>query len=144
MPNEGFDVAASLAQRPPTPSKGVPIGRFAGVRLGYAAPCYLGVVLALVQEADGRIVATVALFPGHPETVTARSGDARHRASGQWVQGFRLPALDRLQIPASLVVPASLALPGRSVELWEEGAAMERTVREVLEHGADFDRVRVS
>ncbi len=131
-------------QRPPTASKGVAIGRLAGVRLGDAAPFYLGVVRALVQETDGRIVATVALFAGHPEAVTARSGDARHRASGQWAQGFRLPALDRLQIPASLVVPASLALPGRAVELWEEGAAKECTVREVLEHGADFDRVRVS
>jgi hypothetical protein len=127
-------------QRPQTASKGVAIGRLAGVRLGEAGGFFLGVVRALVQETDGKIVATVALFPGKPEPIAVRAGDARNRTSAQWMQGFRLPALERLQVPASLVVPVSLAMRGRGIDVWE-GAPKEATVYEVLERGADFDRV---
>ncbi len=127
-------------QRPQTASKGVAIGRLAGVRMGDGTPFFLGVVRALVQETDGRIIATVALFPGRPEAIAVRSGDVRHRTSAQWTQAFRLPALERLNIPASLVVPGALAVRGRGIEVWE-GEAKGSTVHEVLEHGADFDRV---
>jgi hypothetical protein len=129
-------------ERPKTGSKGVAIGKLAGVRLGEGGPFFIGVIRALVQETDGRIIATIALFPGKPEPVAVRSGDARLRANAQWTQGLRLPALERLHIPASLVVPGSMALRGRGIEVWE-GGAKESTVYEVLEHGADFDRVTV-
>jgi len=130
-------------QRPQTGSKGVAIGRIVGVRLGDGHPFFAGVVRALVQETDGRIVATVALFPGKPEPIAVRAGDMRHRTSAQWMQGLRLPPLERLQIPASVIVPGSMALRGRGIEMWEDGAPKESTVYEVLEHGADFDRVTV-
>ena len=129
-------------QRPQTASKGVAIGRIAGVRLGDGGAFFLGVVRALVQETDGRIVATVALFPGKPEPVAVRAGDARNRSTAQWMQGFRLPAFERLQVPPTLVVAGAMAMRGRGIEVWE-GEAREMTVHEVLEHGADFDRVEV-
>ena len=128
-------------QRPPTASKGVGIGRLVGIRLGGdGAPFYLGVVRALAHETDGRLVATVALFPGKPEAVAVRSGDMRHRANANWTQGFRLPAIELMHVPASLVVPSSLAARGRVIEVWED-SPKESTVHEVLEHGTDFDRV---
>ncbi len=130
-------------RRPQSASKGVAIGRIVGVRLGEGGPFFIGVLRALVQETDGRIVATVALFPGKPEPIAVRAGDARHRSSAQWMQAFRLPALERLQVPASIVVPGALAVRGRGVEVWQDGAPKETTVYEVLEHGADFDRVTV-
>ena len=129
--------------RPATASKGVAIGRLVAMRLGEAGPFFLGLVSALSHETDGRIVATVTLFPGKPEPVPVRAADARNRASAQWAQGFRLPALERIHIAASLVVPAGVAARGRGIEMWEEGAPVERTVYEVLERGADFDRVTV-
>jgi len=129
-------------QRPSTASKGVAIGRLAGVRLGDSGAFYLGVIRALSHETDNRIIATVALFPGKPEPIAVRAG-ARNRTNAQWMQAFRLPPLERLQIPESLVVPASMALRGRGVETWREGVR-EATVAEVLEHGADFDRITVS
>jgi hypothetical protein len=128
-------------QRPQTASKGVAIGRIAAVRLGDGQPFYLAVVRALVQETDGRIVATVALFPGKPEAIGVRSGDVRHRTSVNWTQAFRLPAIEGLKIPSTLVVPSSMTLRGRAIETWEEELSMEATVREVVEHGTDFDRV---
>jgi cyclic-di-GMP-binding protein len=128
-------------QRPNTASKGVAIGRLAGVRLGDSGGFYLGVIRALSHETDNRIIATIALFPGKPEPIAVRAGG--NRTNAQWMQGFRLPALERLQIPESLLVPAAMALRGRALETWRESAG-ESTVREILEHGADFDRITVA
>ena len=128
--------------RPATASKGIAVGRLVAMRLGDTAPFYVGMVSALVQETDGRIVITVTLFPGRPEPIAVRAGDSRNRTTAQWVQGFRLPALAKLNMPESLVVPGGMALRGRGIETWLEGAK-ETTVYEVLEHGTDFDRVTV-
>jgi len=130
-------------QRPPTASKGVAIGRVVAMRLGDTAQFYLGEISALVQEVDGKVVITVTLFPGRPEPVAIRAGDARNRQNAQWSQGFRLPPLQKLNIPGSLVVPGGMALRGRGVEVWSEEGVKEHTVYEVLNHGTDFDRVTV-
>jgi hypothetical protein len=132
-------------QRPPTASKGVAIGRVLAMRLGDAAPFFLGMIQALVQETDGRIVITVGLFPGRPEAIAVRAADSRNRAQAQWWQGFRLPALERLGVPESLVVPSGLASRGRGIEVLSKEAkeGRESTVYEVLERGSDFDRVTV-
>ena len=128
--------------RPPTASKGVAIGRVLAMRLGEAAPFFLGMIQALVQETDGRVVITVGLFPGKPQPIAVRAADTRNRQGTQWVQAFRLPALERLGIPESLVVPTGIASRGRGIEVWA-GGAKESTVYEVLERGTDFDRVTV-
>ena len=128
--------------RPPTASKGVAIGRILAMRLGDAAPFFLGMVQALVQETDGRVVITVALFPGKPVPIAVRAADSRNRHGTQWAQAFRLPALERLGIPESLVVPTGMATRGRGIETWSSGSK-ESTVYEVLERGTDFDRVTV-
>ncbi len=128
--------------RPATASKGVAIGRVLAMRLGDTAPFFLGMVQALVQETDGRIVITVHLFPGRPEPIAARAADSRNRQGTQWVQAFRLPALERLGVPESLVVPSGIASRGRGIEVWV-GGARESTVYEILERGSDFDRVTV-
>jgi hypothetical protein len=130
-------------QRPPTAAKGVAIGRLVAMRLGDSAPFYLAEISALVQETDGKVVITVTLFPGRPEPVAVRAGDARNRANAGWSQGFRLPALAKLNIPASLVVPSGMAVRGRGVEVWSDDGAKEITVYEVLSHGTDFDRFSV-
>ena len=126
-------------QRPPTASKGVAIGRLVAMRLGDSASFFLGAVSALAQETDGRVVITVTLFPGRPEPIAARAGDARNRANPKWAEAFRLPAIDKLKVPASLVVASGVASRGRGVEIWDDGAK-EATVYELLERGTDFDR----
>lgn len=128
--------------RPANAAKGIAIGRLVAMRMGDGAPLFLGMVSALVQETDGRIIITVTLFPGRPEPIAVRAGDARNRSNAQWVQGFRLPAIEKINIPASIVVPGGIAFRGRGVETWID-AAKESTVYEVLEHGTDFDRVTV-
>ena len=128
--------------RPTTASKGIGIGRLVGIRLGDTAPFYLGMVSELVCETDGRIIATITIFPGKPEPLAVRAGDARNRANAHWVQGFRLPALEKLKIPGSLIVPSGIGSRGRGVETWTEGSK-ESTVEEVVERGSDFDRITI-
>ena len=125
--------------RPPTSSRGITIGRLVAMRVGDAGPFFLGKVSALSQEPEG-VVATITLFPGKPEAVPARAGDARNRANAQWSPGFKLPALEKAKVPASLVVGAGVSARGRGVEVWE-GEPKEKTVEDVLDHGTDFDRV---
>ncbi len=126
--------------RPATASRGIAIGRLVGLRTGDTGPFYLGYLSELTHETDGRIIATITVFPGKPEPIAARAGDARNRANAQWVQAFRLPGLEKLKIPESLVVPGSMSSRGRGIEIWTEGAK-ESTVEGMLYHGSDFDRV---
>ncbi len=127
-------------QRPPTASKGVAIGRLVAMRVGDTGQFFLGMLTALAHETDGRLVVTVTLFPGKPEVVAARAADARNRSNAQWSPAFRLPALERINIPESLVVPSGVASRGRGIEVWKEGPH-ESTVYEILERGTDFDRI---
>ena len=140
---EGWPVVDELqgavrVQRPNTSSKGVATGRLVAIRMGDAAPFYLGWITEVVQETDGRLVATVSILPGKPEPVAVRAADSRNRASAQWTQGLKLPPLEKLQIPATLVLPSGLGHRGRGVEVW---GAREMSVVDILEHGTDFDRV---
>jgi cyclic-di-GMP-binding protein len=133
-------------QRPPTSSKGVAIGRLVAMRIGDTAPFFLARVSALSQETDGRIIATITLFPGKPEPVPVRAADARNRANAHWSAGFRLPALERIKIPASLIVGTRVASRGRGVEVWEggaEGKGRECTVEDIIDHGTDYDRITI-
>jgi hypothetical protein len=135
-------LGAVRALRPPTASRGIAIGRLVGLRQGDTAPFYLGYVSELTHETDGRIIATVTIFPGKPEPIAVRAGDARNRPNAHWMQGFRLPAIEKLKIPESLVIPGAMGSRGRGVEYWNEGAK-ESTVEAILYHGSDFDRVTV-
>ena len=125
--------------RPSTSSRGLTIGRLVAMRVGDTAPFFLGKVSALSQEPEG-VIATVTLFPGKPEAIPVRAGDARNRANAQWSQGFRLPAIEKAKLPASMVVGAGVAGRGRGVEVYD-GGPREHTVEEILDHGTDFDRV---
>jgi hypothetical protein len=128
--------------RPPTAHKGVAIGRIVAMRLAEGAPFFLGMIRALVQELDGRIVISVTLVPGRPEPIAVRAADSRNRGGHQWVQGFRLPPLERIGTPESLVVPTGMASRGRGIETWK-GEPKEATVYEILDRGTDFDRVTI-
>ena len=132
-------VGAWRLLRPANAAKGLAIGRLLAMRLGDTAPFFLGMVSALVQETDGRIVITVTLFPGRPEPVAVRA-DTRGRAPGKWQEGFRLPAFAKLRLPSSLVVPNGLPGRAKAVETWEGGAKL-RNVTGMLERGTDFDRL---
>ena len=128
--------------RPQSASKGVTIGRVLAMRLADSGPFFLGMVSALSQEADGRMLVTVTLFPGKPEAVPVRAADARNRANAKWSEGFRLPEMEKLKVPASMLLPAGMGQRGRGVDTWE-GEPKEKTVYEVLKRGSDYDRITI-
>jgi len=128
------------AQRPSTASRGVGIRRLVALRMGDTGPFFLAMVNELTQETDGKIVASLSLFPGRPEAIAVRAGDLRNRASAQWVPGFRLPALEKAQIPATIIVPSPHGTRGRGIEVWTDGASKESTIEDLLIRGTDFDR----
>ena len=135
-------LGAVRVQRPQTSSRGVAIGRIVAVRLGDSAPFFLGMLSELVTETDGRIIATITLFPGKPQPLAVRASDARNRANAQWAQGFGLPALEKINIPATLVVPSGMGTRGRGIHTWNEGVK-ESTVEDVVDRGSDFERITI-
>ena len=131
--------------RPANSAHGVAIGKLVGIKIGTQDSFFLGVVRELVEELDGRIFATVAILPGKPEATTVRSSDTRNRASN-YVQGFRLPAMEALKIQETLVVPANLSHLGRGIDIFHRGHGSPKEVKiaEFIERGLDFDRVTIS
>jgi cyclic-di-GMP-binding protein len=131
-------------QRPGTSSRSVSIGRLVAFRAGDAGTFFIGVVSALVQETDGRVVITATLFPGKPEALAARAVSGAGQRPGKWCEAFRLPALERIRVQPSLVVGSGIVGRGRPMEVWDRDEARELATGEILERGADFDRVALA
>ena len=132
--------------RPANSSHGVAIGKLVGIKIGKQEGFYLGVVRELVEELDGTIFATLAMLPGMPEATSVRSTDNRNRGGGSYVQGFRLPPMDALKIPETLVVPAAFAQRGRGIDIFHAGHGSPKMVKvlDFVERGVDFDRVTIN
>ncbi len=120
-------------RRSSSATKSVAVGRLVALRMGDAAPFAIGVVRGIVNEPEG-LVMSVNVFPGRPEPI------AVHGANPSWSQALVLPAIEKLGVPRSLVVPSALAYRGRPIYFWE-GVAKPAKVLDVLERGADFDRI---
>jgi len=133
------DESAGLVrvERPANAGKPVGVGRVVGIRMGDAGDFYVGAITEIAQEDDGKVMATVAIFPGKPQPIAVRA--TRTRAADQWHPALRLPALEALKIEGSLVVPATLGTRGRALEVWDTDA-QPAVVRTLLERGHDFDR----
>lgn len=132
--------------RPPKSARGVAIGCIVGQRIGKKADFYLGVVRELFEEADGKFIVTIALLPGKPEAIAVRAADTRHRGSGQYMQGFRLPPNEALKIAETLVIPHGFVQRGRGIDLFarNQSGPVEVTLADFVERGTDFDRVTIS
>jgi hypothetical protein len=126
-------------ERPANAAKPVGVGRLLGVRLGDTGDFYAGYVSEVSQEDDGRILATITIFPGKPQPIAVRAA-IKGRTPDTWQPALGLPALEKLRIEASLIVPATLGARGRAIEVWTSAAA-PATVRALLLRGIDFDRV---
>ena len=131
--------------RPANSAHGVAIGKLVGIKIGRQDVFFLGVVRELVEERDGKIFATVAMLPGKPEAITVRASETRNRMSN-YVQGFRLPPMETLKIPETLVVPSNLAHQGHGIDIFHQahGSPKEVKVAEFVERGLDFDRVTIN
>jgi hypothetical protein len=86
-----------------------------------------------VNEAEG-IVMAIATIPGKPQPIAARG------ANPTWSQALSMPALEKVGIPRTLIVAGGLGHRGRQIHVWE-GSAQLGKVLDVVERGADFDRI---
>ena len=129
--------------RPANSPRGVAIGKLVGMKIGKDSAFYLGVIREIVEEPENNIIVTVSMLPGKPEPAAVRSGDLRTRGSLTYVQGFRLPAMDALKIPETLIIPTGLAQRGRGIDVFPHGHGTPKqvTLYDFVERGMDFDRV---
>jgi hypothetical protein len=131
--------------RPAKSTRGVAIGRLVGLRRGKDGEIYLSVIRELVEDSPGHMTVTLSLLPGKPEPISVKSADNKVRGA-TYTQGFRLPAMETLGIPETLVVPISTAQRRRGIDLFHQGHgnAKQVTVMDFMERGADFDWVIIS
>jgi cyclic-di-GMP-binding protein len=124
-------------------SRGVAIGKLIGMKIGADGAFYLGVIREIVEDPETNIVVTVSMLPGKPEATAVRSGDSRTRAGHTYVQGFRLPPMDALKIPETMIVPSGLTQRGRGIDVFHpgHGSPKQVTLYDFVERGLDFDRV---
>jgi cyclic-di-GMP-binding protein len=129
--------------RPASSAQGLVVGRLMGVRLSPQSPWMAAMVSAILEESGGSHHATIALIPGVPAAVAVRPGDQRNRVDAQYVPALSLPAIPALGVEESVLIPANLSPPGRGIDIALTGQAQgkEITVHEVIERGADFERV---
>jgi hypothetical protein len=131
--------------RPANSTRGIAIGRLVGLKLGKSGEFYLSVVHALAEETPGHYTVTLSLLPGKPEPISVRCSDSKMRTS-TYTQGFRLPPMDQLGAPETLVVPSNLAQRGRGIDIFHQGHGSAKQVHVVdfVQRGADFDRVTIA
>lgn len=115
------------------------IGQLVAIQPADASSFQLGVV-RWAQVRGERLVAGIKLFPGKPYPVAVR-GTGVMAERELYRPGFYLPAVESVGSPASLVLPPGSFKPNRIMEAWAEEGSLEFKLSEVLDRGADFERV---
>jgi len=114
-------------------------GQLLALRPQGASGFMLAVVRSLMIAGDeGQLKLGVRLLAGTPSAVALRcTGLAVGK--DDFCQGFRLPGMEQLQEPASIVMPSGYFRPGRIIEIYTDCLRQVRLIR-ILERGADFER----
>jgi len=99
----------------------------------------LAVVRSLMIDGDeGQLKLNARLLAGTPSAVALRcTGLAVGK--DDFCQGFRLPAMEQLQEPASILMPSAYFRPGRIIEIYSDVLRQIRLTR-LIERGTDFER----
>ena len=137
---------AFRVMRPTNSPRGVAIGKLIGLKVGKQGAFYLGVIREIIEETEGNITVNIAMLPGKPEATAVRAGDAAGRSSATYTQGFRLPPMESLKIPETLIVPSGLAQKGRGIDIFhpDHGSAKQVMLVDFVERGVDFDRMTIA
>lgn len=114
-------------------------GQLVGVRPGEGAKFMLAQVRWLMQAANGDLHAGVRLLPGLPSPVATRP-TGLNLQNQEFVPAIALSAVAALNAPPSLVLPSGWYRPKRVLEL-HTGSAAKVRLTEVVDRGADFERV---
>jgi hypothetical protein len=110
-----------------------------GVRPADGEQFMLAQVRWLMAAGNGDLHVGVKLIPGVPSALAVRPTGLNVQQES-WIPALALSASPALNSPASLVLASGLYKPKRVIELHTEGSSRVR-LTEVLERGADFERV---
>jgi len=94
----------------------------------------------LMQESKGGLIAGIRALPGLPVAICARQVDLAGESSEMYQRAFLLPALESVGAEQSLVVPSGWFKPGRTLEIFTDGAWRVR-MKHMLDVGPDFERI---
>jgi len=114
-------------------------GQLVAVRPADGKQFMLGQVRWLMAAENGDLHVGIKLIPGLPTPLAVRPTGLNAQQEN-WMPALALSAAPALSSPASLVVASGLYKPKRVIELHGEPSARVR-LTEVLERGADFERV---
>ncbi len=113
-------------------------GQLLGLRPPSADRFLLAVVRWAMLTRGGEVQIGIRLVPGVPQPIALRTAGLAG-SSEPCRPGFLLPAIDSLQIPATLICPAGTFRADRIVELFDDRVRPVKLKR-VMDYGADFER----
>jgi hypothetical protein len=128
-----------MIRRAGDPGKRFSHGQLVCVRPGDAKSFLLGQVRWLMSAENGDLHAGIKLLPGLPAASAVRP-TGLNAQNEQYVQALALGGVAALSLPPSLVVQSGWFKPKRVVEMFLDAAIRVR-LTEVLDRGADFERV---
>ncbi len=114
-------------------------GQLIGMRPTQGRTLMLGQLRWLVCSANGDLRAGVRLLHGQAVPMAAR-GAGIGTGANEWLPALSLTAVQALNSPPSLVLPAGWYKPQRVIEVHIDSLVRVR-LKEVLERGTDFERV---
>ncbi|WP_269533595.1 hypothetical protein [Chitinimonas sp. BJYL2] len=103
-------------------------------------PFMVGTVRWLHELDTGGIDMGIRALPGIPRAIAVRA-TGLNTFSNRFTQALALPAMPALKANASLLLPPTWFKPGRIVEVYVDGQIKRARLDELLERGADFERV---
>jgi len=107
-----------------------------------AKVCTLGAIAWLTVTQAGQLRAGVRYLPGTPQAVSVKPTGIGSAASASASAALLLPALPRLKIPASLIIPRNLFQAGRILEMATiEGEKQNVKMGISVERGMDYERI---
>ena len=112
------------------------------VRHADAKVCTIGVIAWLTVSQTGQLRAGVRYLPGSPQAVAVKPTGIGAAASAGASAALLLPAMSRLKIPASLIIPRNLFHTGRILEMTtSEGEKQSVKMGISVERGMDYERI---
>lgn len=106
-----------------------------------ATVCTLGVVAWLTVTQSGQLHAGVRHLPGTPQAVAVKTTGVNPAALTE-AAALLLPALPKLKIPASLIIPRNLFQAGRMLEMTSsDGETQKVKLGFSVEKGLNYERV---
>jgi hypothetical protein len=127
-----------LVRRAGNPGKRYTHGQLIGLRPADSKSFMLGQVRWLMQNDAGDLYAGVRLLPGLPAATAVRA-TGLNVMGAKYVQAISLTAVQALNAPPSLVLPAGWFKPKRVVEVYVEGHVRVR-LTEIVDRGSDYER----